>query len=371
MSVENLFFAGGGTGGHIYPSLAVAEAVREIAPQTRITFLCSRREIDARILSKYDFEFIPIPAVGLSLRPDRLMRFFALYVQSKEFVSHILRPVSGNSAVVGCGGFVSAPVITAAKKYSIPSYLINVDFVPGLANKFAARHARRIFLQFAGSADYFKAHRERTVVSGCPLRKGFDVCDKQALAAELGISPDKKLLVVTGASSGAVTINNAFVSILPSLSCAQDWQIVHLTGSGNLEKVAGSYSGVKIEHKVLEYYHDMPALLACADLVIGRGGALSVAEYAASGTASIILPYPYHKDEHQRLNAEPLRKTAAAVVVDDLPDNPKETAKQLSRALMDLLCDDNKRTHMAKAAGSLAKPNAAKDIAQLIVKTST
>jgi UDP-N-acetylglucosamine--N-acetylmuramyl-(pentapeptide) pyrophosphoryl-undecaprenol N-acetylglucosamine transferase len=257
---------------------------------------------------------------------------------------------------------------------------LNVDIVPGRANKIIARWADKIFVQFEDTRQYFAkkwrkpSPREgaKVDVVGCPLRIGFDNPQPEKAIEQLGLEirlgmpygRQKKTLLITGASSGSENINEAICLLLEKLdSFTDDWQIVHLTGRANFEDVKKRYVGVKISHKVLDYLDDMPNLLSAADLVVGRSGAVSVAEYAAANVPSICIPYPYHKDRHQYLNAGKLVQAGAAVIVDDLPQR-KDTAQQLWAELEKLMKDEKKRKKMAENCKAVSNMQAAYKIAE-------
>ena len=178
----------------------------------------------------------------------------------------------------------------------------------------------------------------------------------------MGLEKGKRTLLITGASSGSANINDAICRLLPRLDAfAERWQIVHLAGLRHSEEIEAGYAGAKIGHKVLAYYDDMPALLAAADLVVGRSGAVSVAEYAAAGVPSICLPYPYHKDRHQYLNAGKLVEAGAAVIVDDLPD-PAERAERLWDTLESLMSNEERLMEMVEGCFEIANTQAAATI---------
>lgn len=359
MKGKRFVFAGGGTGGHIYPALAVAEEIRRTRPDADIEFFCSTRPIDERILSHTHFAFCPLDARGFSAHPVRFFQFvssqIATYLKAKELLA-------GIDVVVGCGGFVSVPVVLAARRLGIDIALINVDIVPGKANKLLKRFARWIFLQFEDTTEYFADSKAAVEVVGCPLRAAFKNADPEKVTAALDLDPRKKVLLVTGASSGAVNVNNAFIASLARLDKFKDtWQIVHLTGRGNYYDVKGGYerTGCAISYKLMDYFDDMAALYAAASLAIGRAGAVSIAEFAASSLPVICLPYPYHKDKHQYLNAGKLVAAGAAIIVDDKPDAPQKTAEQLANKLEELMTSEEKLKQMAEAAKKAAKPDAA------------
>ena len=367
MSEKFFFFAGGGTGGHIYPAIAVAEKIAAFQPDARIHFFVSEREIDTQILSASGFLYTQLPAKGFSIQPGRLVEFCTSFFESYRIANKQIYQ-GKNAVVVGVGGFVAAPVCWSGHKLKIPVVLLNVDILPGRANKVISHFADKIFVQFDQTAQYFSKSKAKVTVVGCPLRSGFDNPDPVRAIEQLGLEKGKKILLITGASSGSQNINEAVCSLLERLSgFANQWQIVHLTGPANYESVNSKYAGAKIAHKVIRYYDDMANLLAGADLVIGRSGAVSVAEYAAAAVPSICMPYPYHKDRHQYLNAEELVEAGAAVVVDDLPEL-EERADWLWEELEVLLRDENKRKEMKGNCAAAVKRDAASRIAKRLLE---
>ncbi len=374
VSDYSFFFAGGGTGGHIYPALAIAEEIVAQEPEAEIHFLCSMRAIDQRILGKTGFKHTPLPATGLYLRPDLLVRFGRTFYQSYKQANVILgdrvHPQYGTLrkvVVVGSGGFVAAPVCLAGRRMGVPVALVNVDIVPGRANRLCARWADQIFTQFEDSRQAFRSAKAQVSVVGCPLRRAFQNADRAAAIKQLELDPRKKTLLITGASSGSANINEAVTRLLPKLEAyAATWQIVHLTGLDNHMSVMRAYQNVGIAHRVVNYYDQMPDLYAAADLLIGRSGAVSVAEYAMAGVPSICMPYPYHKDRHQYLNAGKLVEVGAAVIVDDVADAEDRT-EWLWEELEPLLKNDQARREMAEACRKVARPNAAAEIAQRLL----
>ncbi len=367
MRQVSYFFAGGGTGGHIYPAVAVAEQIVKLQPAAKIHFLVSTRSIDSQILSKTNFKYTQLPAKGFSGRPGKLIGFCTSFLKSSRVAGKIIA-AGKNAVVIGVGGFVAAPVCWAGHKRKVPIVLLNVDIVPGRANKIIGRWADEIFVQFEDTVQCFAHSGAQIDVVGCPLRSGFANPQPDRLIEQLGLEKQKKILLITGASSGAESINRAVCLLLEKLNAfADDWQIVHLTGQAGFEKVNKKYADVKIGHKVLGYYNDMPSLLSAADLVVGRSGAVSVAEYAAACLPSICMPYPYHKDRHQYLNAGKLVSAGAAIIVDDLPDD-KERAEWLAEELEVLMKNDEKRKKMAENCKGLANKDASLKIAEKLLK---
>jgi UDP-N-acetylglucosamine--N-acetylmuramyl-(pentapeptide) pyrophosphoryl-undecaprenol N-acetylglucosamine transferase len=367
MSGGCFFFAGGGTGGHIYPAIAVAEQIRKLEPTAKIHFFCSTRSIDAQILQKAGIEYTPLPAKGLSFRPGALLSFCTTFWRSYRIAKEIIAS-SENPTIIGIGGFVAAPACKAAYKLKVPVKLLNVDIVPGRANRLIAKWADEIFVQFEDTIRYLPKFKDKINVVGCPLRDSFCHPQQEKAIEQLGLDKGKKILLITGASSGSENINNTICSLLDKLSnFTDDWQIVHLAGRANFQKVSQKYAGAKLVHKVIGYYDEMQNLLAAADLVIGRSGAVSVAEYAAAGVPSICMPYPYHKDRHQYLNAGKLVEAGAAIIVDDVPD-AKDRAEWLWEELQALMKDEKQRKEMSDAGRAVAHLDAGRKIAERLTK---
>jgi UDP-N-acetylglucosamine--N-acetylmuramyl-(pentapeptide) pyrophosphoryl-undecaprenol N-acetylglucosamine transferase len=367
MSEKHFFFAGGGTGGHIYPATAVAAAIRKLDPTANIHFFCSNRAIDAKILKEEGYDFTPLPATAFSARPDRFLKFAAMYLRSVRQVKGLMAG-KHPAVMVGIGGFASAPAVTAASKVGVPVAVLNVDMVPGKANKVMARQARKVFVQWADTSKYLGSTGAEIVVSGCPLRDGFGKADRAAVLGKLELDASKKTLLITGGSSGAHNVNRAVGACAAKMAkFAGGWQVVHVTGPG-IDEVRKAYEGAEISHKVVEYYHRMPELMSSVDIVVGRAGAVSVAEYAAAGVPAIMLPYPYHKDQHQRLNGEKLVEVSGGVIVEDRPDDPAATADDLWSRLDDLMGDSQKLAGMAAAAKSVGRPAAAAQIAGVLAE---
>ena len=367
MSGKYFFFAGGGTGGHIYPSIGVAERILEIEPEAKIHFFCGSREIDTQVLAGTDFQYTQLPAKGFSVQPARLVGFCRSFFESYRIVNAEIAE-GKNAVVLGAGGYVAAPVCWAAYRMKIPVKILNVDILPGKANKIIANWADEVFLQFEETAKYFAGKKLEVTVTGCPLRKRFEGPEPEKVREKLGLEVGKKVLVVTGASSGSERINKTICSVLGKLEgFAGGWQIVHLAGKANYEQVRGGYEGAKIGYKVLDYFDDMADLLAAADLVVGRSGAVSVAEYAAAGVPSVCVPYPYHKDRHQYLNAEKLVGAGAAVVVDDLP-NARERAGWLAETLVELMGNEGKLGQMREGCREIGRVDAGRKVAERLVE---
>ena len=366
MAEKTFFFAGGGTGGHIYPAIAVAEKIKKLSPDAGIHFFASTRAVDKNILDKSLFSYSQLPATGLSLKPSALIKFFTNFSKSQKIATEKLLN-SPNPVVIGTGGFVAAPVCKAAHKLKIPVMLINTDYIPGKANRFLARYSDRIFTQFTETADYLPKFAARIEAVGCPLREAFEKPDGAAAIKDLALDSQKKILLITGASSGSASINQTITSLLGELEkFADTWQIVHIAGAADFENVKAKYSAATIKNTVIAYYHDMPSLLCAAELIIGRSGAVSVAEYAAVAKPVICMPYPHHKDRHQYFNASPLVEKGTCIIVDDVPD-AGDRAGWLMDELTPLLSGGDELKEMQNACLTLPKNTASDTIARYLL----
>ncbi len=367
---ERLFiFAGGGTGGHLFPGLAIAEALVAIEPRARALFLCSDKSLDADILSRESARSVPVPARPLILRPRgivRLMRSWGPSVRLARSAIAGRHPAGpGAEAVVALGGYVAAPVVQAARAERIPVVLVNLDAVPGKANRWIARNAdvrltaSEILKGPASAARWERIPplvRRRALASGTP----------QECRVRLGLDPDRPTLLVTGGSQGAGSIN-AFVLALARAhpQALQGWQVMHQAGAQEADAVRGTWAELGIPARVEAFISAMGDAWGAAEVAVSRCGAGSVAEAWANATPAIFLPYPWHKDQHQRWNARALEQAAAAVVVDDLIDGPR-TLTACSATVLPIFTDQAVREAMRGAYAALGPADGAQRVAKLL-----
>lgn len=361
-----ILFAGGGTGGHLYPGIAVAEELRTLSPETHCLFLCTPREIDRVILEPTGFEFIEQPIERPTRSVGGLLRFWKSWRETKELVRKVLKERAPDS-VVGLGGYAAGVAVKLAGAANIPAALINPDVIPGKANQYLMKHAAAVCCQFEQTTKHVSSSkRPKLRFTGCPIRRNIvDLPPKAEAAARLGLNPLLNTLMVTGASQGAQTVNDAVTSTLATMNL-QGWQVLHLSGRAHAEGVRESYRKISVPARVVDFTPAMADVWAVTDLAISRSGASSCAELTACGIASILMPYPFHKDQHQRLNAKVLADAGAAILIDDERDAGKNTVK-LKPALELLLFDSGRRGAMSAAARLLGKPEAAKAVAEVVL----
>jgi UDP-N-acetylglucosamine--N-acetylmuramyl-(pentapeptide) pyrophosphoryl-undecaprenol N-acetylglucosamine transferase len=376
-------FAGGGTGGHLFPALAVVELIRERGLPVDVSFFCTNRPIDGEVLGKVQVEARPLTVLPFPTRPWRWPKFLWRWRQSVGACRKAFRQ-RRPAVVVGAGGYASGPPVHVGLKTGIPTFLLNPDAVPGRANRHLGKRddLAGVFAQWDVTRDYFPASA-RIFVTGCPVRRAFrSVCESaakagspQAVARMAGdlkrsfkLAPDRPVLLVTGASQGARTINEAFIQ-LRGLIASAGWQVLHLTGQSDQERVGQAYAEAGLPAAVLPFTDRMDEAMFAADLIVSRAGASTLAEILAVGKPSILLPYPFHRDRHQWHNAEVLVKAGAAVLLDDLKD-ALGNARQLEPILSDIFKNPTNREKMAAAAGALGKPQAAAEIAERLCQAA-
>ncbi len=362
---KTILFAGGGTGGHLYPGISVALAMKQLWPEARPVFLCTTREIDRVILEPTGFEFIPQPIVPPVRSISGLLRFWKSWRETKDLIRKVLRE-RRPAAILGLGGYAAGVAVKTAALKGIGAALLNPDVIPGKANLYLMRYASAVCGQFEQTKRYVKReHREKLQVTGCPIRPEIrQLPDRAAAAERLGLERKLLTLVVTGASLGAQTVNEAVLAVLQSIRF-QGWQILHLAGRDHAPAVNQAYRERSMPARVIDFTPEMADVWAVADLVISRAGASSCAEITACGVPSILMPYPYHKDKHQRHNAKVLAEAGAAILIDDEKD-ARKNAEKLRPALESLAYDATKRSAMATAAKGLGLTDAAEKVAKVV-----
>lgn len=328
-----ILLAGGGSGGHIFPNLAVIERLVDMGVTVRPHVLVSQRPLDRQIVAGHGLALTALPAQPWTLRPDRWPSWWSAWRTSIKNVTTLIDRYSPR-AMVATGGFVSAPALAAAKKAGVPTALVNLDAVPGKANRAMRRGADVIFTAYP-IADWPQA---RTI--GYPIRKAsVGPPDASDARRQLGMDPRLPMLLVCGGSQGAQSINAMIEPLLAQRETAavlRTWQVLHLTGRDSGVDLAAVYSQAKIRARVVDFLDRMDLAWTGAELAISRAGAGSVAEAWANATPTIFLPYPFHRDDHQRLNAQPLVDFDAAVVYRDLVD-AMANAEQLAGPLRSML----------------------------------
>ncbi len=362
MSGPRVLMAGGGTAGHLFPCIAVAEEIEAAEPEAELRFVGARGRIDEQILAQRALPHDLIDARPLPYRPSLegvrgLVALLRSVLQARSIIDGF-RP----DAVFSTGGFVGAAVGIAARLRSAPLVLHAPDVVPGRGNRMLARWATAVTTVSPEVAEVFG---DRAVVTGNPIRREVVEARREDGIRELGLDAGAPMILVTGGSQGARRLNTAVLSALPALLDELGAQIVHLTGSLDYESLEAEVEarfGSPERYHLIEHLPNPGPALAAADLVVTRAGASSLAEAALHGVPMIVVPYP-HAGGHQRRNAQALAEAGAAVLVEDEEFTP-ERLLELARAI---LSDEGRRRQMAEAALAAARPGAAGDIADIVL----
>lgn len=350
MSGESLVFAGGGTGGHVYPMIAVADAVRSLAPGLRLVFVGTARGLETRIVPARGYELELIEAAPMRGGGAAGALRGALRAARSTFSARPLLQRLRPRAVFSIGGYAAGPVALAARTLGIPLALMEPNSEIGLANRLIAPFVQRAYTAFPESERFFR--RGLVLQAGVPIRAGFSPRPYTPDPARLSV-------LVFGGSQGARSLNEAVPRALGALK--RPVRVVHQCGSAQESAVRELYAELGLADcaEVRPFIDDMPAAIADADLVIARAGASSVSEICAVGRPSLLVPYP-HAGDHQRVNAESLAKAGAAISVLDKEATPERLAQEIAA-----LCESPERlSRMAESAAAIGRPDAANTIAR-------
>jgi UDP-N-acetylglucosamine--N-acetylmuramyl-(pentapeptide) pyrophosphoryl-undecaprenol N-acetylglucosamine transferase len=348
--------AGGGTGGHVIPAIAIAQELRK-RYAAEVLFIGTERGLEKRLVPAAGFplQFVKIGAlnkVGLSTRLKTLFDLPRALFDAGRMLNEFQPDV-----VIGVGGYASGPAMISALRRRIPTLAFEPNLVPGFANRMIARFVSAAAVHFEQTAQYFR----NPVVTGVPVRPAFFQIPRKPYA------PATPTLLVFGGSQGARAINQAMICAVPELMKRMSGlQVVHQTGERDYDLVHGAYAQAGIPAEVHKFIDDMPGFFGRADLVLCRSGASTVAEIAAAGKPAVFVPFPLAADDHQRRNAEALEQAQAAVVIEET----RLDEVWLIDSIAALLEDPARLTSMAEAARAMAHPNAAKDIAELAAQVA-
>jgi len=400
--MDRIIISGGGTGGHIYPGIAIANELLLLKDDPsagseqalEIIFVGGKNRLEAKIIPRYNFPFIPISVAGfprrLTWRWFQVIPKVLLGIIDSFRLLRRLKP----KVVIGTGGYVCGPILLAAALLRIPTLIQEQNAIPGLTNRILGRFVDEIHVAFEEAVDYFEAAKSTTRlipeggskggkvrVTGNPIRREIRLLSeaktKEArwqegfsnapLYAKFGLESGKKTVFVMGGSQGAHPINVAIIEALNTLEpFASKLQIIHQTGQDDYELVKSEYAKrvANIKNLVQPYFENIPEIYALADLMICRTGAMTIAEITAYGLPAILIPYPHSTGGHQLINAQAMANKGAGIIINDA----ELTGELLAKKLIELLKDEQRLEQMAAASKSLGKPKAAEVIAKAILK---
>ncbi len=356
-----IVFAGGGTGGHLFPGIAVAEEIRKRDGSAEVIFIGTEHGIEASIIPREGYPLRYLRAegvVGKSLGKKIKAGVKTLF---SVYESHRLLKTLRPDVVVGLGGYASFGPVVTGYLMSVPIVIMEQNSVPGLANKVLSIFADVICVTYHESISFFP--KNKTYITGNPVRSGILTASKASAYELFGLERNKFTIFVFGGSSGARKINRALCGAFGNLNDLREKiQFLHQTGKEDFETVRETYRKWGFKGMAAPFIHQMPEAYAVADLVISRAGATTLAELTAAGRPAILIPYPYAAGHHQELNAQRLAEMGAARVVFD----HELDAEILAKNIRELYENDGIRSEMQRSSKSIGKPDAAQKVLEIV-----
>lgn len=350
--------SGGGTGGHIYPALAMIHEIKKHNTNAEFLYIGSEKGLEKEIVQKDGISFVDIDITGFKRKLSfdnikTMIRFFKSVYRSKKYIKDFKPDI-----VLGTGGFVCGPVLYAAYKQKIPTVIHEQNVIPGLANDFLSRYADLVAISFEGSKDYFNKAR-KVILTGNPRATEVFDADREKAYHLLDIEATKKIVLIFGGSRGAKAINQAFLEMVPMLSEHEDLHFVFITGTVHFDSISAELKKYPREQlkniSIFSYLYQMPEVLAATDLIISRAGASTLAEVTALGIPSILIPSPYVTNNHQELNAKWMEGQGAAKMIRE----KDLTGERLNRLMAEMM---KERQRYADASRKIGQPEAAKKL---------
>lgn len=315
-----VIITGGGTGGHIYPAIAIADKIMERTIGSEILFVGTRRGMESRLVPENGYEIKYITVSGLNRKNMfKNIKVFQDYRKGRAQAQAIIEEF-GPDIVIGTGGYVSGPVVRTAAAMGVRCFLQEQNAVAGVANRMLEKYVEKIFLGFEEGGEHFR-NKDKLVVSGNPVRSQFFGCDPAASRATLGIPPEKFMVLCFGGSQGAGRINKAMIDVIRKYNGSEEVEVYFATGKAYytpiLTELKETGASPKDNIHVLEYIDNMQDCLAACDLVVSRSGALTVSEIALCGKPSILIPSPNVTGDHQTFNARAISDKGGAILLEE------------------------------------------------------
>ena len=356
-----IVIAGGGTGGHLFPGIAIAEEFLKRDDKTQIIFIGTQRGIESRLLGQLGYELKEIDIEGVKGRGIKALMKVVYQIPKSLWQSRRILKQFRPDMVMGVGGYASGPAVLAAYFMGIPTAVAEQNAIPGATNKILGNFADKIFVTYEQTRTFFPP--AKVIFSGNPVRASF-----AAPSSRTKKERAYRQLLIFGGSQGAEAINKSVMDMLPQLEVMKDKvRILHQTGQRQLEEVKMAYKQFGIQAAVTPFILGMAEAYADADLIICRAGATSLAEITAAGKAAVLIPYPWAANDHQLKNAQALEAEGAAAVI---PERELSGAK-LFAVVENLLRDEKKIRRMEENSLRISKIDAAATIVEACVKLMT
>lgn len=355
---KRVLIAGGGTGGHVYPALAIIEALKEKA-EIECLYVGGKNGIETRIVPPLGIPMATIWIAGFSRSWTLKNLLFPVKLLSSLFKSRQIIRQFAPDVAVGTGGYVSGPPLYVAAKMKVPVLIQEQDAYPGVTTRLLAKYARRVCLSFEAAQKHFPELLEKLTVTGNPIRGNLDKGNRQKAIENWDLEDGRKTIFIFGGSQGARSINIAMSTILPEILEKYDVQVLWQTGRGQFESVMAANTVKNDRVKIVPYVEKMNDAYACADLIVCRAGASSLAELALVAKPTVLVPYPYAAGDHQVHNSRMMADAGAALMVQE----GERWEIKLQSALEKILDDEKLQKSMPDAWQEIARPNAAAEIA--------
>jgi len=356
--IYRFVFAGGGTGGHLYPAIAVAEKIKELKPESEILFIGTKNRIESKVVPAKGFDFKSVWISGFARKMNLSNVLFPLKVFVSYFQSLFTLMKFKPRVAIGTGAYVAGPVISAASTLGTKIMLLEQNSYPGITNRLLEKKADQIHISYEDSKKYFRMV-DIIKLTGNPIRPTLQLIDKKTALATMKLSGDKKVVLIIGGSGGAKTINDAIAENIENFE-KNNIQVLWQTGKYYYESYKQFDSDMV---KVMAYIDDMSAAYSSSDLIIARAGATTIAELSYLGLPVVLVPSPNVAANHQYKNAESLKKVNAAELVEDAKLNQEITEK-----IQTIINDVDKLNELKENIKKFSRPDAAKVVAESAIK---
>lgn len=364
---DKVLLTGGGTGGHIYPAIVIADEIKRLNPAAEILFVGTRRGLESTVVPRlgYDIKYIDVRFFERSITLRNfatVYKAFTAIFAAKKIIKEFKPQV-----VVGTGGYVSGPVVLAATMLKVPTLIHEQNAFPGLTTRLLSGRVNRVAVSHAEAVKRLKSGAA-TVVTGHPVRREFFEIDRANARQKMGLRENEKLVLVVGGSGGALKLNQVTLDSARAILANPDIVLVHITGSRYYQWVSAELEKMKLSpelaarYRVTDYIHYMPQAMAACDLIVARSGGM-VHEMTVTGCPALLVPSPNVTDDHQLHNARSMAESGAALVIEE----HELSAESLAREISAIAYDSGKLETMAAAARALGKPEAGSRLAKIII----
>ncbi|ERT65153.1 MULTISPECIES: undecaprenyldiphospho-muramoylpentapeptide beta-N-acetylglucosaminyltransferase [Peptoniphilus] len=360
----NIIISGGGTGGHIYPALAIVDEIKKRYKDANILYVGTEKGLESEIVPEHGVPFKTISAKGLPRKKLNVKTFktaMSLYKGLRQ-CDKIIKEFKPD-VVIGTGGFVCAPIVMKAQRKKIKTVISEQNAYPGITNKILSKKADLVAINFDEAKEYFD--NENIVFTGNPIRSDFEKIDKDEAFKRLGVKNDMPIVLSFGGSGGQESTNDAIIEIIKSRT-ELPFRLIHITGKVHYKNFMEEIKGIDLPEniKILDYSHKIPDLLKISDLVVASSSAMTLAEISAVGVASILIPKSYTAGNHQFFNAKSYENKGASIVIKE----SDLSGEVLLDSIESLLMDKNKLEKMGSSSKKLASVDAVKKLVDEILK---